>query len=69
MRVSTSNGPEGFPMLVNFRGEEVAPPIVVKGVRHPDNLEQAWSEKELAAIGLRRVAEPAVPTSPQPPSN
>lgn len=55
-------------MLVNFRGEEVTPPIIVKGVRHPDNLEQAWSEKELAAIGLRKVAEPVDPNDPAPPS-
>lgn len=51
-------------MLKNKDGQAVTPPYVFKGIRHPDNIEQLWSDEELAAIGLTRELEPPAPVLP-----
>lgn len=40
---------------------EVSFPLVIDGVQHPPNIIALWSEAELAAIGIRRVAEQSPP--------
>jgi hypothetical protein len=41
--------------LVPWNGEPI------HGTSHPLNIEQLWSDEELAAVGLRRVADQPVP--------
>lgn len=45
-------------MLVDAQGSVVASPIVIGDIQYPPNIEALWSDAELAAIGLRRLAPP-----------
>lgn len=52
--------------LQDANGNIVSPPIVIKGFQYSANIEQIWTDQQLAAIGLVRVAAP--PDNPVPPN-